>query len=64
MSNSMPTELPGDKLKKALKELSELVAQFPEKSRNQLLQKVEMKYDLSPKESEFLERNFSEQNES
>jgi hypothetical protein len=53
-----PTQQPGDKLKKALKAFCELLEQHPEKSRLTLLQEVEMKFDLSPKECEFLNSHF------
>ncbi len=52
---------PGDKMKKAIKELSELLSSKPEKKRRQLLQQVAMKFDLSPNECAFLERHFNEQ---
>ena len=53
-----PTQKPGDKLKKAIKTFSELLEQHPEKSRLALLQEVEIKFDLSPKECEFLNSHF------
>jgi hypothetical protein len=53
-----PTQKPGDKLKKALEAFSELLEQHPEKSRLALLQQVEIKFDLSPKECEFLNSHF------
>jgi len=49
---------PGDKLKKAIKEFSELLLNSPEKTRWELLQLVELKFDLSPQESEFLNNHF------
>ncbi|MGB3222235.1 MAG: hypothetical protein WBB23_05480 [Desulforhopalus sp.] len=49
---------PGDKLQKAIKEFSELVGENPDVERWKLLEKVVKKFDLSPKESEFLERHF------
>ncbi len=52
---------PGDKIKKAIKELSELALNSPEKTRWQLLQLVELKYDLSPQECEFLNNHFREE---
>jgi hypothetical protein len=55
---TLPTQQPGDKLKKALKAFCELLEQHPEKSRLTLLQEVEMKFDLSPKECEFLNSHF------
>lgn len=57
MSSIQP---PGDKMKKAIQEFSELLETKPEKSRRQLLERVAIKYDLSPNESAFLERHFSE----
>ena len=51
--------LGGDKLKRALILLSELVEQYPEKSRQQLLREVELQFDLSPLECEFLNKNFT-----
>jgi hypothetical protein len=53
-----PTQKPGDKLKKALEAFSELLEQHPEKSRLTILQEVEIKFDLSPKECEFLNSHF------
>ena len=55
---SAPTQKPGDKLKKAIKTFSELLEKHPEKSRLVLLQEVEIKFDLSPKECEFLNSHF------
>lgn len=53
---------PGDKMKKAIRELSELLLESPKKKRWQLLQQVELKYDLSPQECEFLNSHFSREN--
>ena len=52
---------PGDKLQKALREFSELLLKHPEKSRSQLLQAVEIKFDLSPKECDFFKRNLEQE---
>lgn len=52
---------PGDKMKKAIQELSELLTCKPERKRQQLLEQVAMKFDLSPNECAFLERHFNEQ---
>ena len=59
MSNSHPTQLPGDKVKKAIIRLSELIEQYPDKSRKELLNQVEIKFDLSPLECEFLNKHFA-----
>jgi hypothetical protein len=53
-----PTQCTGDKKKQALTELAELIKEHPEKSRKALLHQVEIKYDLTPKECEFLNNNF------
>ena len=52
----------GDKMKKAVKEFSELLLESPGKNRWQLLQQIELKYDLSPQECEFLNSHFSQEN--
>lgn len=59
MSASHPTQVPGDKVKKALTLFSELHEKHPEKSRQELLHEVEMKFDLSPLECDFLNKQFS-----
>ena len=51
---------PGEKMQKAVKEFSLLLETKPEKKRWQLLEEVATKYDLSPKECEFLTRHFKE----
>lgn len=48
---------PGDKLKKALLAFCELLREKPEKTRQQLLQEVALKFDLTPSECLFLERH-------
>ncbi|MGI9536602.1 MAG: hypothetical protein ACR2PB_06000 [Desulfocapsaceae bacterium] len=50
-----------DKLKKAVQYFSEMVESHPEKSRIELLQKVELQFDLSPAECEFLNKHLSGQ---
>ena len=53
-----PTKTAGDKTRQALTELTHLLEQHPEKSRQELLQQVEMRFDLTPKECVFLNENF------
>jgi hypothetical protein len=55
-----PTQRPGDKMKKAICAFSELIQEHPEKSRISLLHQVEIQFDLSPKECEFLNSHLSE----
>jgi hypothetical protein len=53
---------PGDKIIKAIKEYSEELTLQGDKDQNALLQKIILKYDLSPKECEFMERQFKKNN--
>jgi hypothetical protein len=47
-------------MKKAVCAFSELLREHPEKSRVFLLHQVEIKFDLSPKECEFLNNHLAE----
>ena len=47
-----------DKLQSAIKALSELVRKYPEKSRSEINHQIQLKYDLSPLDCEFLHRHF------
>jgi hypothetical protein len=49
---------PGEKIQKAIREFSELLTDKPEVERWRLLEQVVKKFDLSPKECDFLERHF------
>ncbi len=49
---------PGDKIQKAVREFSELLEENLETDRQKLLEKVVKKFDLSPKDCDFLERHF------
>jgi len=51
----------GDKIKKAIEEFSEQTISFPEKTRWEILQLIELKYDLSPQECEFLNNHFAKE---
>ncbi len=59
-----PTQLPGERVKKAIQAFCELQADNPGKDRNFLLQRVEIQFDLSPLECEFLQRQLLEQSDS
>lgn len=50
---------PGNKLKKALKWLSDTTHEHPDKKREAILREAESRFDLSPAECEFLDSNFS-----
>lgn len=56
MAAALPTQLPGDRVKKALQAFCELQANNPGQSRTALLEKVERQFDLTPLECEFLQR--------
>ncbi len=61
---TLPTQVPGDKLKKAITLFSELLENHPEKTRSTLMQEVQMKLDLSPMDCEFLNKHFAQSEES
>lgn len=63
MAASLPTQVPGDKIKKAIILFSELLETHPEKPRNVLMQEVQMKLDLSPMDCEFLNKHFAKTKE-
>ncbi len=48
----------GEKLRKAVRWFSEMIKEHPEKSRKEILSEAEIKFDLSPKECEFLNKKF------
>lgn len=49
----------GEKVKKALRWVSETVQNHPEKKRDSVIKEAEIRFDLSPAECEFLDNNFS-----
>lgn len=59
MDEINPLPSPGEKMKRALCWLSETVQQHPEKSRQQIIEEAQIRFDLSPAECAFLEKNFS-----
>jgi len=46
----------GDKMKKTLCWISEMIKEHPEKNRQQIISEAEMRFDLSPKECDFIGR--------
>ena len=48
----------GDKMRKTITWISEMVQSHPEKSRHQIISEAEIRFDLSPKECDFLQRKF------
>lgn len=59
MSSDLPTHIPGDKLKKAILEFSELTQKNPDKKRSAIINEMAIKFDLTPQESAFLQKHFS-----
>lgn len=51
---------PGDKIRQALKWIAQAVESRPDKSRRQLLEEAELRFNLSPRECEFLDSNFAD----
>ena len=60
MTNTPQSPLGGDKLKKALIALSEKLERYPEKTRQELLREIELQFDLSPRECEFVDTYLSD----
>ena len=47
---------PGDKMKKTLCWISEMLKTHPEKSRQQIISEAELRFDLSPRDCDFIDR--------
>ena len=54
---------PGDRIRKAIKWVSDAVLAQPDKSRLKLLEEAEIRFNLTPRECEFLNCNFGEMRE-
>ncbi len=50
----------GDKMKKVLCWVSEVLQNNPKKKRKDLFHEAQIRFDLSPKECEFLNKHFAE----
>ena len=46
----------GEKLKKALCWISDMLKDYPAKNRQQVISEAEIRFDLSPKECDFIDR--------
>jgi hypothetical protein len=60
MSHVEEIQPAGDKMKKTIIWISEMVQSHPEKYRLQIIRDAEIRFDLSPKECDFLNRKFLE----
>jgi hypothetical protein len=47
-------------MKKTLCWISEMIQAHPEKSRQQIISEAEIRFDLSPKECDFIDRNLQD----
>jgi hypothetical protein len=57
LMSSVDEMLPaGDRMKKALCWISEMISAHPEKNRQQIISEAEIRFDLSPKECDFIDR--------
>ncbi len=50
----------GEKMKKTLCWISEMLQAHPEKNRQQIISEAEIRFDLSPKECDFIDRNLQD----
>ncbi len=55
----MADNLTPDKMKKVLEWATETMIEFPEKTRIDIFHEAEIRFDLSPRECEFLNANFA-----
>ena len=46
----------GDKMKKTICWISEMIKAHPDKNRQQVISEAEIRFDLSPKECDFIDR--------
>ena len=60
MPSTTPLQTQSANLKKAICWLSEVTKQHPEKKRNIVLSEAELRFDLTPAECEFLNKNFKD----
>lgn len=56
MSSTDQVLPPGDKMKKTLCWISDMLKEHPEKNRQQIISDAEIRFDLSPKECDFIDR--------
>jgi hypothetical protein len=62
MASTDTTQPQGERLKKAIKWISAAQIEQPDKERMLLLRDAQIRFDLTPKESLFLEKNFTDIN--
>lgn len=60
MTATTPLQTQSANVKKAICWLSEVVKEHPEKKRDIILSEAELRFDLTPAECAFLNKNFNE----
>jgi hypothetical protein len=53
----------GDRMKKAIRWISETILTHPRKNRKTVIEEAQLRFDLTPKECEFLNKNFTDREE-
>lgn len=53
----------GDKMKKAITWISATILECPQKRRHTVIEEAQVRFDLSPKECEFLNKNFGDKDQ-
>lgn len=56
----MPDKPVADKMEKVLRWVAETMADKPERTRLEIFREAEVRFDLSPRECEFLDANFAQ----
>lgn len=57
MADSDSTQPQGDKIRKAVRWISETLREHPEKSRAAVVKEAEVRFDLTPRECAFLDQD-------
>ncbi|MCK5324132.1 MAG: hypothetical protein KAJ45_08285 [Desulfobulbaceae bacterium] len=60
MTSAADIQPSGEKMRKTILWISEIVQANPEKSRQDIIKEAETRFDLSPIECSFLDQNFSD----
>ncbi|MFH7321230.1 hypothetical protein ACHHRT_11560 [Desulfurivibrio sp. D14AmB] len=58
MGEGSKLQQPGEKVRRAIAWVAECLSDNPEKDRCVLIREAEIRFDLSPAECDFLDRNF------
>jgi len=56
MGDTDTTQPQGDKIRKAVRWLSDMLREHPEKTRAAVVKEAEVRFDLTPRECDFLEQ--------